>query len=98
MFVIGNLLIAVGLILNFVIGIYIWIIIIRAVMSWFNPDPYNRLIRFIVAITEPLLSEVRRIIPLMGGMDLSPMIVIVLLYFTRSFVVSTILEIGHRLQ
>lgn len=98
MFVIGNLIIAVGSILDFAISIYIWIIIIRAAMSWFNPDPYNRLVRFIVAITEPLLNEVRRIVPLLGGIDLSPMIVIILLYFTRSFVVTTILEIGHRLQ
>jgi len=98
MFILGNLLVTVAQLLNFLLGIYIWIIIVRTLLSWINPDPYNRIVRVIVALTEPVLSPVRQRMPFLGGLDLSPLIVIILVYFIRSFVVKTLIELAYRIQ
>lgn len=66
--------------------LYIWIIIIRALLSWVSPDPGNPLVRILVKITEPVLRPLRRLIPphKVGGLDLSPMIAILLLVFLKN--------------
>lgn len=69
-----------------VVNLYIWIFVIRAVLSWVNPDPYNPIVRILVKLTEPVLGPLRRLVPphRMGGLDLSPMIAILLLVFLRN--------------
>ncbi|MCL4497481.1 MAG: YggT family protein [Candidatus Acidulodesulfobacterium ferriphilum] len=71
--------------LNFILWAYMWIIIIKALLSWVNPDPYNPIVRFINDITEPVLEKVRIILPLGNVMafDLSPIIVILIIYFIQ---------------
>ncbi len=71
--------------LNFILWAYMWIIIIKALLSWVNPDPYNPIVRFINDITEPVLEKVRIILPLGRAMafDLSPIIVILIIYFLQ---------------
>ncbi len=65
-------------IVNFALDIYMWLIIIRALLSWVNPDPYNRLVRFIYRLTEPALAPIRKLLPMQAaGIDLSPMLAIV---------------------
>jgi YggT family protein len=98
MFVLGNLLGAIAQILNMVLGIYMWVIIIRALLSWVNPDPYNPVVRFLYQITEPVLERVRRIVPYLGGIDMSPIIVIFIIYFLKAFVVTTLLQIAFKLK
>lgn len=98
MFIFGNLFLTIGRLLNFLIGLYIWLIIIRALMSWFNPDPYNRLVRVIIDLTEPFLGAIRRFLPSMGGFDLSPVAAIAILYFTKSFIVMTLIDLGYKLR
>jgi len=98
MFVLGNLLITIGRLLNFAIGVYIWLIIIRALLSWFNPDPFNKFVQLLNDITDPVLRPVRRLLPLNLGFDISPIIVIILLYFTQSFIARTIIDLGVRLR
>jgi YggT family protein len=72
-----------------------WILIVRAILSWVNPDPYNPIVRFIYSITDPLLYRVRRILPLQfGGFDLSPMILILAIIFLESFLVPTLRQIA----
>ncbi len=56
-----------------------WAIIIRILMSWIRIDPYHPIVRILDQITEPILAPARRIIPPIGGLDFSPMIVIILL-------------------
>lgn len=91
MFVFGNFIYAIAQILDLVIVAYIWIIIIRALLSWVNPDPYNPIVRFLYNITEPVLYRVRRVVPAtMGGIDFSPWIVILGLYFLQYFLVPTL--------
>jgi len=75
MFIIGNSLKAVAVVLNYVLHFYMWIIIARAVLSWVNPDPYNPIVRFIHNVTEPVLYRIRRKLPLdFGGIDFSPIV------------------------
>ena len=70
MFVFGNLLTAIAKVLDVVLVIFMWIVIARAILSWVNPDPYNPIVRFIHNITEPVLYQIRKRIPLnFGGID-----------------------------
>jgi YggT family protein len=69
-----------------------WIIIIRAVLSWVSPDPYNPIVRFINNVTEPVLYQIRRRLPVsFGGIDLSPVVVLLIIVFLQSFVVRSLL-------
>ena len=58
---------------------YMWVVIISALLSWVNPDPYNPIVRFLRNITDPVYARIRRLMPfvVVGGMDLSPVVVIV---------------------
>jgi len=97
MFIIANLLNAVAYVLEFALNIYMHIIIARAILSWVNPDPYNPIVNFLYRATEPVLSRVRRIIPDMGGIDLSPLIVLLIIYFLKEFLVRSIYMISYRM-
>lgn len=63
-----------SVLLDFALGIYTGLILIRVVLSWVNPDPYNPIVQFLVRATEPVLEPLRRIIPPLAGMDLSPIV------------------------
>jgi len=99
LFVLGNFIGALARILDALLGLYIWVIIIRAVISWVHADPYHPLVRFLHAVTEPILAPLRRLFPLRGvGLDLSPMIALLIIYFLRSFLVRTLFELAERLR
>ena len=98
MFMLSNFLLAVAKLLNFVLSAYIWVIIGRAVISWVNADPYNPIVRFLIQITEPVLSRIRKVLPPMGGLDLSPMLLILAVIFIQSFLVPTLQQIAMALQ
>ena len=63
---------SIGLLLDMALSIYTWLIVIRILLSWVNPDPYNPIVQFLVRATEPVLEPLRRLIPPMAGLDLSP--------------------------
>ncbi|MDD5723391.1 MAG: YggT family protein [Syntrophales bacterium] len=95
MFVVGNFIEAIARIIDMGLTLYTWLIIIRALISWVNPDPYNPIIRFLYNVTEPVLYQVRRLIPIKGiGIDFSPIIVILIIVFLQSFLVKTMLQIA----
>ena len=74
------------------IQIYILLIIARALISWVSPDPYNPIVRFLYRATEPVLRPVRNMLPTLAmGLDLSPMIVILLLVFLQRYLVPLLL-------
>jgi YggT family protein len=99
MFVLANLLNAIALLLHYVLNLYMWIVIARAVISWVNPDPYNPIVRFLYAATDPVFDRLRRTLPLyFGGFDFSPIIVLLAITFLDNFVVSTLQQIALRLQ
>jgi YggT family protein len=96
MFVLGNFIIAVAKIIDIALTAYMWIIIIRAVLSWVNPDPYNPIVRFINQITEPVMAPIRRWIPLRGmGIDFSPMIILLAIVFLQSFLVPSLMQLAY---
>jgi len=99
MFIFGNLLIAIANILDIILSVYMWVIIIAAVISWVNPDPHNQIVRFLYAVTEPVLRPIRRIIGRrLGLIDISPMIVILAIIFTKKFFISSLIELGYKLK
>lgn len=98
MFMLGNFILAIAKLISFALSAYIWIVIGRAVISWVNADPYNPIVRFLVQVTDPLLLRIRRYVPSMGGIDLSPMILIFAVVFLQSFLVPTLMRIGMSLQ
>jgi YggT family protein len=97
MFVLSNLLTALAKIADILLTIYMYIVIGRAVISWVNPDPYNPIVNFLYRATEPVLSRVRRMIPYLGGMDLSPLVVLLVIYFLKEFVIRSIYLLAYRL-
>jgi len=98
MFVLQNFLIAIAKVLNILLTLYMWIIIIRAVLSWFSPDPRNVLVQYLYRITEPVLYAIRRRIPLnLGGLDFSPIIVLLIIIFLQSFLVKSLLQFAYRM-
>ena len=95
MFVVNNFMMAIAQLIDFLLTIYMWIIIGRAVISWVNADPYNPVVRFLVEATEPLLGRIRRFLPMsMGGIDFSPVILIMVIMFLQSFLVPTLKQIA----
>jgi YggT family protein len=96
MFVLGNFIAAVAHIIDIALTIYMWIIIIRAVLSWVNPDPYNPIVHLLYQVTEPVMALVRRWIPLRGmGIDFSPMIILLAIVFLQSFLVKSLLQLSY---
>jgi YggT family protein len=76
-----------------------WIVIAHAVLSWVRPDPYNPIVRFINQVTEPLLYQIRRRIPtVFGGMDFSPIIVLMGVVFLKIFIVDSLLRLAMLLS
>ena len=99
MFVAKNLLFAVAKILDIALSAYMWILIIRAVLSWVNPDPYNPIVRALYSITEPVLSWLRRRFHLMAGsIDFSPMVAILAILFLQYFLVKTLFDLAMRMS
>lgn len=72
--------------LSGIITLFWYLILARAVMSWFSPSPYNPIVKVVYAVTEPVLEPVRRILPPMGGMDLSPIVVFFVLMFLQRLI------------
>ena len=98
MFIMGNFLQASATVIHYVLNFYMWVIIARAVLSWVNPDPYNQIVRFIHNITEPVLYPIRSRIPFLGGIDISPIIVILGIVFIEKFIVGSLYNLAFRLS
>jgi YggT family protein len=73
-------------------------IIIRALISWVNPDPYNPIVQFLYQVTEPVLYAVRRRLPYTGGIDISPIIVIIVIFFLQIFLVESLRDIAANIR
>lgn len=99
MFIAANFVSALATVVDTLLGFYMWVIIIRALISWVNPDPYNPIVQFLYKITEPVLYPIRRMMGTYNiGIDLSPMVVILLIVFMRQFLVSSLYELAVRLR
>jgi YggT family protein len=98
MYLFGYFLMAAANVLNIVLVFYMWLIIARAILSWVSPDPFNPIVRFIHNMTEPVLFQIRKRFPMtFGGIDISPIIVILAIYFLKDFAVNTLLRFSATL-
>lgn len=106
MFVLGNLLGAVALILDWVLSIYLWMIFIRVILSWLGHLPSNYQVRMFLhsladmldRFTEPVLAPIRYRMPAGLGLDFSPVVAILAIYFLQRFLVLSLHQIAARLQ
>lgn len=98
MFVLGNAVGALAMLVSALAQLYVFILIGRVICSWVNADPYNPIVRFIVTVTEPVLGWIRRFVPPVAGLDFAPLIAILVLEFVvRSFLVDTLRDLSLRL-
>ena len=99
MILVANFLIGIGQILSAVLSFVIFIVIVRAVVSWVNPDPNNPIVRFLNASTDPMLYWLRRKVKLSaGGVDFSPLVLLFALLFLQYFLCQSLIDYGERLR
>ena len=97
MFVLSNFVFSFAKVLEVLLTIFYWLILIRALISWVNPDPSNSIVQLLYRTTEPVLEPIRRFLPV-SAIDLSPIIVFLVIIFLKSFLISTLFDIGYRLR
>ena len=95
MYIVGYFLMAAAKVMDIVLLLFMWILIARAILSWVNPDPYNPIVRFIHNVTEPIMYPIRSKLPVnFGGIDFSPIIIILGIIFLRTFVVNSLFRMA----
>jgi YggT family protein len=92
----GNLLIIVGKIFSLGLNAWMILIFIRALLSWFPVSPYSTIVRFLIVVTDPILTPIRRVLPMMT-IDFSPFIAIVALWLANAYIAKSLIVIGYRL-
>ncbi len=98
MFVVGNVLMGLATVIDYALWFYMWIIIARALISWVNPDPWNPIVQFLDRATEPVLSPIRRRLGWRMGVDLSPLIAMVAIWFLQIAVVQSLKDLAIRMN
>jgi len=97
MYILGYFLQALAAVFDVVLTMAMIVVIARAVLSWVSPDPYNPVVRIINQFSEPLLFPVRKRVPYIGGIDLSPLIVLLIIMFLNNFLVPTLQRIAFQM-
>ena len=99
MFIAGNILEGIATILDTILWIYMWVIIIRALISWVNPDPWNPIVQFLQRATDPVLYQIRKRLGMGSmGFDFSPIIAILLIMFLQIAVVGSLKDLAIRMH
>ena len=98
MFLLSNLISTFATILDMALGLYTILIFGRVVVSWVNADPYIPILRLLYQATEPVLWPLRRRIGVVSGLDLSPLILLVVIVFLRGFVVRSLFDLANTLR
>ena len=98
MFILGNFLIAIGRVLHIVIYFFYFVIIIAAVLSWLRPNPYHPVINIIYRLSDIIVNPIRRFVPPLGFVDISPFITLLILYFIDLFIVRSIIQLGYMIS
>jgi YggT family protein len=99
LFIAGYFITAVAHIVDYLLLLYMWVVIIRALLSWVRPDPHNPIVRFINGLVDPVSYRISRIIPTrIGLVDISPFILLLVIIFLRYFLVPVLMRTGAELQ
>ncbi|HKY73327.1 MAG TPA: YggT family protein [Nitrospira sp.] len=94
MFVVNNFFTALGSVVYYALELYMYVVIARALISWVNPDPWNPIVQFLEKVTEPALAPLRRMIGWRLGVDVSPIILILIIIFLQKFIVPSLFQMG----
>jgi len=99
MFIIKNFIVSIAYILDIILNIYTWIVIVRAALTWFSPDPYNQLYKFLCASVDPVVNKLKKALPFLqvGMADFSPLMLILILIFLNNFLPRTLMELAAKL-
>ena len=94
MIVLSNTLSAIAAVLGSLLNIYMWIVIIAALITWVRPDPYNVIVRTLRMLTEPVFYRVRKWLPFTytSGLDFSPVVVLIAIVLLNQIVVKSLAE------
>ena len=84
--------------LSVILTILLWAMIIRVILSWVNPDPHQPVVRLLIQLTEPIMAPARRFIPPLGGLDLSPIAIFMLISLTRMLAVAPLMDFASKLM
>lgn len=98
MFVAANVLEGFARVIDWLLTLYMYVIIARALISWVNPDPWNPIVQFLERATEPVLGPIRRQLGWRMGIDLSPIIAILIIVFLQYAVVQSLFEMARRIH
>lgn len=100
MFVFGNILLGIARVLDIILSLYFWIVIIAVLLTWVRPDPYNNIVRMFYSLTEPVFYRVRKFLPftLVGGLDLSPIVVLIIIQLLQTIVVRSLFQYAGMLE
>ena len=98
MFVLANLLEAAATVINMGLTFLLILVFARAVISWVQADPYNPIVQFLYTTTEPILRPIRRRLPAMTGIDISPLVVVMIVVFLQRFLVRSLVQIAQSLR
>jgi len=96
----ANFISATAQVLDGLLWFYLWLVIAAVIVSWVNADPRNPIVRFLYATTEPVLYQIRRRLRfvVMGGLDFSPLLLMLFVQFLRSFVVQSLFDVARRIR
>ena len=97
MIILSNFILSCARVLDILLTFLSLLIVIRALISWVNPDPYNPIVQFLHRTTDPILEPIRRLLPQMA-IDISPLIVFIIIIFLQGFLVNTLRDLGHRMH
>ena len=98
MFVVGNMLWGAAVVVDYALWLYMWVIIARALISWVNPDPWNPIVQFLQRVTEPVLYPIRRRLSFAMGIDLSPIIALLIIVFLQVALVQSLKDVALRMH
>lgn len=100
MYVLGYFIGGIARVLAFVMDLYVWVIIIRVILSWIGIDYWHPhpIVKFIYGVTEPILRPIRKVIGPIGFLDISPLVAVLIIYFLRSWIVPTLIRLSLELS
>jgi YggT family protein len=99
LFVFGNLFSTIAHILDILLEVYMWVVIVRAILSWINPNPYNPLVRIIYGLVDPVTYSISRFFPTRIGMiDIAPFMLLLIIIFLQKFIVRTLFDLAIRIR
>lgn len=84
--------------LSMLLVMYLVFILIRSILSWVGPSPRHPAVPLLIQLTEPVLRPFRRLLPAMGGFDLSPLLALLVILLARALIVAPLLDWGAALM